>query len=619
MIGGRLGRSQKLRADTPYPLLPNPTPAAGAWPQMKSLIPVRLLMVLAVGLACALPCLADEATAPAYTLQVIAPSPVKEAVLQSLDLARWQTYAAITPEFFELLLAEARSQAREAAETEGYFSAIVDSDVDQSTTPMTVRIRVEPGPPTLVTTVSITVTGPATDTSAGTDQIAALRAAWSLPAGAIFRQIAWSQAKASAVQALAFHRYAAAALATSEAAIDPDTHSAALTVSINSGPAFRMGPLEVTGLDKYSSTLVENFSTFAVGDPYDVDALDRFVRRLNGSGYFASAEARISTDMTTAEAAPVSVRVIEAPGRKISAGIGFSTDTLYRGRMTYDNANIDRKALQLRADLDYESTIQSATLRLRPAPRTPLYLDSYSANLSHTDISGLRTEEGTLDWTRKTSDARNQTSYLAAFYASKQAPLNAEAANAHALYFEYGRTWRKVDDLLSPTRGTVLNVQLGAAPPGVSTAALGRGIVQFAQWIPIDARTELILKAEGGGVAVRSAQDVPVTLLFRTGGDTTVRGYAYQSLGPRVGDATVGGRYYALGSVEVERWIGASWGVAAFIDAGNAADTVRELSPVYGYGVGARLRTPIGPFRLDVAYGQATHGVRLHLSVGVSF
>jgi translocation and assembly module TamA len=153
----------------------------------------------------------------------------------------------------------------------------------------------------------------------------------------------------------------------------------------------------------------------------------------------------------------------------------------------------------------------------------------------------------------------------------------------------------------------------------VSTRAFGRGIAQLAGWIPLDIKTQLALRAEAGAVVASTSDGIPAPLLFRTGGDTTVRGYAFQSLGPRVGDATVGGRYYALASAEVVRWIGASWGIAAFVDAGNAADHVHDLKPVYGYGVGGRLRTPIGPFRLDLAYGEATKTVRVHLSVGLSF
>ena len=87
----------------------------------------------------------------------------------------------------------------------------------------------------------------------------------------------------------------------------------------------------------------------------------------------------------------------------------------------------------------------------------------------------------------------------------------------------------------------------------------------------------------------------------------------------RVGDATLPGRYYVAGSVEATHWIREAIGVAAFVDAGDAFDDRRDLRIAVGYGVGARVRTPIGPFRLDVAYGQRTRAVRLHFSVGLAF
>jgi translocation and assembly module TamA len=98
-----------------------------------------------------------------------------------------------------------------------------------------------------------------------------------------------------------------------------------------------------------------------------------------------------------------------------------------------------------------------------------------------------------------------------------------------------------------------------------------------------------------------------------------VRGYEFESLGVPLGDATVGGRYYALASVEVVRWINELWGIAAFVDAGDAADSIGDLEPAIGVGIGARLATPIGPFRLDVAYGEETRKWRIHFSVGLSF
>ena len=578
------------------------------------------VLTLQLGLAsrCGL-AFADEPM-QAYKVEVIAPAPVKAAVERSLDLVRWQSYAEITPEFFDLLVADARLQARDAAEAQGYFAAKVESEIDRSTTPATVRLRIEPGEATTVTSVDLTVVGAAAlGGPGGSALIERMRKDWSLPKGAVFRQSDWTSAKSAAVRVLAADRYAAAKLAESRADVDPETHSAALSVTVDSGPPFRFGALDVTGVEKYSESLVRNLVTFAPGDPYSAEALQIFLRRLNGSGYFASAQATVEAEPAEADAAPVHLRLIEAPRKKISAGAGFSTDTLYRAQLSYDDFNIDDKGLRFHADLDVQAKIQSATVRLTMPPRVPQYTDTYSANLAHTDISGLETNEFTAGWKRKTAAERDQTSYGVAFYASQLMPTSAESADAHALFFDYGRTWRNVDDLLSPARGYAINAQIGAAPPGVSTAALGRGVVQFAAWLPIDTRTQLSFRAEGGAVAARSAREVPIALLFRTGGDTTVRGYAFDSLGPRIGDATVGGRYYAIGSVELVRWIAPTWGIAAFVDAGNAADRVSDLKPVYGYGVGARLRTPIGPMRLDVAYGEEARTVRLHLSVGLSF
>jgi translocation and assembly module TamA len=574
-------------------------------------------------LVCSLPAAAvqDEAEpALRYRVEVSAPSEVRAAVERSLTLTHWQTYSDLTPEFLDLLIAEAKMQATDAVEAAGYFSATIDAEVDRETTPPTVKIRIQPGLPTRITAVNIDLTGPLiADVSDAARAIAELRTGWRLPQGAIFQQSAWLTAKAAAVRTLAAERYAAARIVMSEAVIDPETRSARLSITLDSGPPFRFGALVVSGLTKYSADVVRNLATFAPGETYVAEKLDVFVRRLTGTGYFASVQVAIETDPAHADAAPVTVRLIEAPNKKITTGLGFSTDTLYRAQLTYGDVNVNGNGLRFDAELRAEAKIQSVVVRFTLPPQVPAYTDSFPTSVQHTDIEGLRTKDLMLGWRRQSADPRDQTAYSTAFYFSQQMPTGAESTQAHALYFEIGRTWRSVDDLLAPTTGRVLNVQLGAGPPGVSTRGFGRGVAQFAWWIPIDRATQLQLRAEAGAVLVNSRHDVPSPLLFRTGGDTTVRGYGFESLGPREGDATVGGRYYALASAEITRWLAPAWGLATFVDAGNAADEPRGLKPVYGYGVGVRVRTPIGPFRVDIAYGQETKQVRLHLSIGLTF
>jgi translocation and assembly module TamA len=162
-------------------------------------------------------------------------------------------------------------------------------------------------------------------------------------------------------------------------------------------------------------------------------------------------------------------------------------------------------------------------------------------------------------------------------------------------------------------------VQVGYGIPGASTEQFGRVIGKSVLWWPLTKVNNLTARLDGGAVLAQSRVGIPSNFLFRTGGDTTVRGYAFESLGVPEGDAVVGGRYYAVGSVEIDHWINSTWGLAAFVDAGDATDAWDDFHVALGYGVGARVRTPIGPFRLDVAYGQEERSVRVHFSVGLAF
>jgi translocation and assembly module TamA len=392
-----------------------------------------------------------------------------------------------------------------------------------------------------------------------------------------------------------------------------------LDVEIASGPAFRIGVIDVTGLVKYDPTVVRHFTTLAPGDLYSEARLDQFIRRLTISGYFSSVQARIEPDPTMADAAAITVSVIEAPPKRIEGGISYSTDTQIRGSFRYSDMNLDRRALQMYVDGGVDVKIQNLSLRFVRPPTADGHLDTFAVKAERTDIEGLETRTGAIGVRRQTLDERNHTEYGVAFYEDDQKPSGAPTQRSHATYFDIARTWRIVDDLIDPTRGYVFNAQLGAAPPGVSTRSLGRAIAKFAAWVPLGTATFLEMRVEAGAVFAPSRDGIPSVLLFRTGGDTTVRGYEFDSLGVQQGDATVGGRYYGLASIEAVHWFGASWGLAAFVDAGNANDDAAQFRPVYGYGTGLRVKSPIGPFRFDVAYGEATQKVRVHLSVGLSF
>jgi translocation and assembly module TamA len=554
-----------------------------------------------------------------YRVDVVAPKAIAATFAGAIDLIRWQDYADMTEDLFDRLARDAVPQAKEAAATQGYFSATVEITVDRATQPVTVTLTVTPLLPTRIASVNIDVTGPATEAPEGQAAIAKLREDWLLPKGDIFRQEAWTAAKDLAVAILAASPYAAAKLVASEAHIDPPAHSASLAVSIASGPPFHVGSIAIEGLKKYTPDLVNHYSTIHRGDLYSERTLDDYVRRLLASGYFASVQASIDPDPAQADEAKVTLSIIEAPAKRLELGVGYSTDTQYQVSAAYSDVNINDRALQVYTSARIETKIQQVDARFVRPPTASGWIDTYATSAQRTDIEDLVTRTVSITARRRAIDERRTPAFGVGFYVNEQTPAGFPTESSHALYVDGEYTWRNVDSLLQPSKGWMANVQLGAGLPGASTETFGRVIVKAIGWWPLSHSDQLSLRAEAGAVIADSRVGIPSNFLFRTGGDTTVRGYAFESLGVQQGSATVGGRYYAVASAEVVHWINASWGIAAFVDAGNATDTASQLDPAVGYGVGARLRTPIGPFRLDVAYGQKNESVRVHFSVGLSF
>lgn len=581
----------------------------------KPLRPFATLLALALAALLSAAAAAQEAERfVRYRLEIDAPRELRQLLESSLDLVRWQSYDRMTDSFLVRLAAEARAQIADAAATQGYFSPQIAIDSSGDDHQRLVRITVVPGEPTRVHAVHLRFRGdidPAAE--------ARVREAWPLREGEIFHQGTWEAAKKRAAETLARRRYAAAHVASSRATVDPETHSAELEIELEPGPEFFFGELEVKGLARYSADTVRNLAPFKAGDPYSRELLDVFQRRLSATNYFASVQLAVDEDPASASAARIRLEVIEAPTKRLEVGLGYSTDTLYRTTLSWRDVNVRDSGWRLRGELRLESKTQGVSSALELPARADGWGDALEARANRTDIQNLTTRIVELGATRRSLNERNQPAVGASFFLEEQEPLGAPAATARALLARYEHSWRATDDLLLPRNGLATRLRLGASVPGASTRTFGRVIGQVLWFRSLTRRDDIALRAEAGAVLAPSSDGIPQALLFRTGGDTTVRGYAFESLGVKKGDAIVGGRYYRLGSAEYTRWLGESWGLAAFVDAGDAADRRGDLKLAVGYGAGLRIRSPIGPFRLDLAYGTRTQQVRVHFSVGLAF
>ncbi len=551
-------------------------------------------------------------------VELDAPESVRALLLRHLRILRAD---AVLPEAAADRAALVRRTRREVADllaTEGYFDPQV-SLRRAGDAPW--QLTVAPGERARIASREIGFTG---DLAAGGEERAArreaLRRAWRLQPGEPFRQAAWDESKAVLLDQVSARDYAAARLAASRAEVDPVAGSVALGVTVDSGPPFRLGPLVVSGLSELPADLVARYSTLEVGEPYDRERLLALQSTLQNAPQFASVIVDIERDPALADAVPVRVEVSEAQARRLGFGAGYSTNTGYRGEVAYSDVNLLRRGWELYTGLRLEQRRQSLYADVFLPPVQARHRDSFGGAIERSDLQGLRLTTQAVGVARATTRGDIDTQLAFRLQNERREPEGAARSSANALTANW--TWRQraVDDLLDPRNGHVLEVQLGGgARAALSDQDFVRLYGRYVRYQPIRGRDVLILRGELGATLAPSRDGVPQDFLFRTGGAQSVRGYAYQSLGVAEGEATVGGRYLAVGSVEYVHWFKPDWAVVAFVDAGDAADTRKALDPKLGYGLGARWASPAGPLALDLAWGRETRSLRLHFGIAIAF
>jgi translocation and assembly module TamA len=291
-----------------------------------------------------------------------------------------------------------------------------------------------------------------------------------------------------------------------------------------------------------------------------------------------------------------------------------------RGEVSWRDVNLFDRAWELSSGLRLEQLRQSlyADVFLPPDPDGRRF--SVGGAVERSDIEGLTVETQAVGVARTNTHGNIETRIALRVQQEMRQPAGAEASTRIATTLNWTWTRRHVDDVLDPRQGDVLQFQVGG---GSRLLLSDRDFLRLygrqVFYRTVSPNNVLILRAEGGITLAEERDGVPQDFLFRTGGTQTVRGYAFQSLGVKEGDAIVGGRYLGVASAEYVHWFSPQWGGATFVDAGDAADDRKGLAVKVGYGVGARWKSPAGPIALDVAYGQQERRVRLHFGVAIAF
>ncbi|MEW5710118.1 MAG: autotransporter assembly complex family protein [Pseudomonadota bacterium] len=562
-----------------------------------------------------------QAPQPEFSVEIDAPPEIKALLERHLRIQQLAAQPDMRRGRFLALYRGADAQIRELLATEGYFSPRVEATLDQAPDRWRARFRVDPGEPSLIRSVDVRFTGPVTeDRWDNLKRLAELRERWPLKPGLRFQQRLWDKGKQALLTGLANERYAAAEIVQSEARVHPEERAVDLTVVVDSGPPFTFGHLLVEGLSRYPESLVRNLNRLSPGTPYSQKGLTDLQEDLLGTGYFASVLVTADIDRERPEQALIRVTVVEQPSKKLRLAAGFSTDVGANGEISYTDRNVLGRAWSWTSGLKLAQKEQVAGTELALPPAPDGYRYAVSMQWQRTDIQNeVASTLGA--FLRRFKTAREKDSELSLGLLSQNKKISGIPADSLvSLPLQYSWTRRKVDDLVDPRAGWILNWQAtGASKALVSEADFARGYVKAMGFVPVGRRDALVLRGEAGAVYAPQPRKVPSQYLFRAGGSNSIRGYAFQSIGEQVGDAVTGARVLGVVSGEYVHMLTERWGVSAFIDGGDATDRFKNFDFKLGYGAGVRWKSPVGPLALDLAYGEATEEFRIHFLAGFVF
>lgn len=409
----------------------------------------------------------------------------------------------------------------------------------------------------------------------------------------------------------------------------------AVTFRVREGPVYHFGGIELDGFEKVSATAAARSVSVRSGRPYDRRELFRTQAALYGLGVFEDVEIRVST--TPARTADVRVRVREQPLKWLRGGVGYGSEEKERFSLILTHNNFLRRlyTLELTGTLsriwrDYKAEFLNRALW---GSRTEFRMGT---GWRHEDREGYDVETTAgqagvgreIFWkifvSPRVRFERNLTFDLAPAIAA----VTPGESRTHAVDLPFQRD--SADDPFFPTFGSRANLVFERAGGRLGgDMHFTKVSLDHAVYTPLFRSVVLALTARAGAVKpFGELREIPVFERFFAGGANSVRGYGERGLGPK--DAfgnPVGGDVMAGAGAEVRFPLVWKLNGAAFFDGGQVAPRT-DLQDVwrwkYGAGLGVRLRTPVGPIRLD--YGRKVNRDpgdigrdRWHFSLGQAF
>jgi translocation and assembly module TamA len=514
------------------------------------------------------------------------------------------------------------AKAGKALEPFGYYETITSTQLENyKKNKYRLQVQIKTGEPVRVATIRVDLDGVGKQTK----KLLQLVETFPLVKGDVLRQDLYEQGKGELKATALDLGFLQADFTTHEICVNRSRKRADINLKLDTGRRFRFGKTLLNGAPNYPDEFLFRHLNFSEGDVFSHEKLGKTLLNFIDSDRFKNVMIFSQQELADQEYVPVSIRLVPSVRRQLRPGVGYGTDTGGRFSLRYKDINLMHQAHLLEVDLLVAQRRQSLVSEYTvPSARNLESHTSFRLGYTAEDVDTYETRSifAEVDQLWGFGDGQRGAVFIRL---SQEDYIVGQEDNRSRMVIPGIRFFRRrYQDPIRPTKGYAFSLETrGALQALGSDISLLQIFIAGNTIVPLPARMSLLVRMEGAiSFQDEKISEVPASLRFFAGGDRSVRGYAYQSIGPEdaLGE-TIGGRHLAVVGLEVERALWDSWGVAFFYDAGNAFNTLSAIKWAQGAGVGVRYYTQVVPVKIDIArqVGEQDPAWRLHLNVGFAW
>ena len=512
------------------------------------------------------------------------------------------------------LYAKADQEIDQGLRALGYYHAVIKKSLAFSKSCWKADFDINPGPRVYIDDVSITINGAAHDDP----EFQKLRDKLLKTTGSPLDHGQYEKMK-SQLESLALERgYLQGTFTEKKLLIDKQLNQAHIKLVFDAGKRMVFGKV-VIEQDILNPEFVEKYVSIKSGDFYTGEQLAKTYNNLSKSGYFGMVD--INPDIENADQqVPVIIKLQPMKKYHYAFGLGFDTDIGPLVSAAYANRRLNRRGHFLTSEISISPVLSTADIEYNVPLNNPISdFFSFGGGLKREDTDSFNTLSAMLSGRLKHAldSGWKQTLFLDLDYED----FVIGSTRTKTLLLVPGGSWLKSvsNNPLRPTRGYRAKFDVsGSYKNPLSDVSFLHGALSALWMHPLPWNSKFIGRTELGATLVDQFDKLPTSYRFYAGGINSIRGYSYKELGPKDSEGNVvGGKFLTVVSLEYEKAVFDDWGVAAFVDSGDAYN-LDNIVLKTGVGLGVRWYSPFGPVRLDFAIplNESNSSFRIHFAAG---